>query len=376
MRVAIVQRALRAYRSGFYEALRDDLARTGIRLDLYQSTPPAELDPRDDPLDISWSQRLAVRRIPIGGQRLIWQPLVPELKRAQLVVVEQAADLALNYRLLLRQRLGKVRLAFWGHGQSFAPDANRSAEWLKAWFSRRAHWWFAYTDRSAGIVEGLGFDRDRITVVNNTIDTAALARDLEAVRGERADRLRASLSLGDGPVGLFIGTLRPDKGIDVLLDAAARIHAQREDFRLLVVGSGAMEAEIRDRAAHEPWLHYLGPRYGPERAEVLAIADLLLLPGWVGLAIIDSFVAGVPLVASRDRPHPPEIAYLRDRENGLLVADGGRGDAYADAVIELLADPALMHELREGCAQAATAYALDAMVRRFADGIRQALAPS
>jgi L-malate glycosyltransferase len=228
--------------------------------------------------------------VPLGGRALLWQQLDPRLRTVELVVVEQASQLLLNYRLLWLQARGGPRVAFWGHGRSFAVDPTSPAERAKASISRRAHWWFAYTSRSADIVTDLGFDASRITVVNNSIDTTALKSQIAAVDHARLTLLREELGVGPGPIGLFLGTLRSDKGLLVLIEAGHRIHREQPGFQLLVVGGGPLEDDVRRWAAQLPWLHYLGARYGSDRAELLALADLVLLPGAVGLVVLDAIV--------------------------------------------------------------------------------------
>jgi L-malate glycosyltransferase len=325
-------------------------------------------------MEVAWARHLPRRHLRVGRRGLLWQPYPASLREAQLVIVEQASDLILNYRLLNAQRRGHTRIAFFGHGQNFAEGASRFGEAVKSRASRRVHWWFAYTEKAADVVAGLGYPRDRITVVNNAIDTTQLAAELQEVRASgAADALRRELGLGDGPVGVFLGTLRPDKGLDLLFAAAARIHAARGDFRLVVVGAGPMATEVQRRADQEPWLHYLGARYGQDRAAVLALGDLMLLPGAVGLVVLDAIVAGTPLITTADSPHGPEIAYLRDRENGLLVSTGGDPARYADAVLQVLGDAELAERLSAGCRSDAGRYSLEDMTSRFAEGIRQAL---
>jgi L-malate glycosyltransferase len=94
----------------------------------------------------------------------------------------------------------------------------------------------------------------------------------------------------------------------------------------------------------------------------------------VGLGVIDSIVAGTPLITSADSAHGPEIAYLRDGENGRLVTGGGDPMRYAEAVLEVLGDPALHRRLVAGCADDAGRYTIGAMIDRFAGGVRLALA--
>lgn len=373
-RVAIVQRALRRYRAGFFDALRDDLASDGIELLLFHSTLEAEEDSRDDALDVPWAQHLERRVARVGGRHLVWQPLVRDLRTADLVVVEQAAQLALNYRLLVRQVLGGPRVAFWGHGRSFATAPSAVGERAKSGISTRAHWWFAHTSLSADVVADLGFDRARITIVDNAIDTTALQRDLADVGDLELHGLRDEVGIGPGPLGLFIGNLREEKRLDVLFAACDRIRSAVPGFELLVIGHGPEAASVTAAARDRPWLHDLGPRFDRDRARFLALADLLLVPASVGLVVLDSFAAGTPLVTSRTAGHGPEIAYLRNRENGVLVEDGTDPERYARAVIEVLQDAALFQRLRAGCSADATRYSIEAMTARFAAGVRSALA--
>jgi glycosyltransferase involved in cell wall biosynthesis len=367
-RVAIVQRSLRRYRAGFYDQLRTELARDGIVLQVFHSTPPTH----PDALELPWAQRLDARTVRFGRQRLVWQPLTRELRAADLVVVEQASRLLLNYRLLLRQLLGGPAVAFWGHGGGAAPRGT-TGERVKRSVSRRVHWWFAYTSRSAEMVAALGFPPERVTVVDNAIDTPGLRREIEAVKPGDRESLRRKLGLDANPVGLFLGSLKADKQVDILLQAAVRIRAEEPGFQLVVVGRGADEDVVREAADRLPWVSYPGPLYGQDRAAILALADLMLLPGAVGVAVLDSFAARAPLVTSSTAGHGPEIAYLRDRENGLIVEGGNDPERYAAAVLEVLRDPGLLARLRAACGAETERYTVEGMANNFADGIRDAL---
>lgn len=370
--MVLVQRSLRNYRAGFFDLLRADLAEDGVELLLLHSTPARGADTRDDALDVPWSTNIGRRVVRMGGRPLVWQPLVPPLRDADLVIVEQASQLLLNYRLLLRQTRGGPRVAFWGHGRSFAEDPSALGERIKAWVASRPHWWFAHTSLSADVLRGFGVDPSRITVVDNAIDTDRLRRELAAVSPDELERLRAEFGLGSGPIGLFLGNLRDDKRIDVLVEAAALIRRAVPGFHLVIVGHGPAAAV----AAGVPWIHVLGPRYGAERAAVLRLATVLLVPAAVGLVVLDGLVAGVPLVTSRDGAHGPEIVYVVDGETGVLV--DGRPDArrYATAVTGLLEAEATLTSMRRGCLDAAERYSVEAMAGRFATGIRDALAAS
>ena len=114
-----------------------------------------------------------------------------------------------------------------------------------------------------------------------------------------------------------------------------------------------------------------GPTFGREKAINLKLAKLLLMPGLVGLAIIDAFAAQVPIVTTNVPYHSPEIDYLIDGVNGEMTADNK--EDYADRIVSLLRDENRLSDLRSGCREAARKYAMDAMVTKFAAGVLGAL---
>ena len=71
--------------------------------------------------------------------------------------------------------------------------------------------------------------------------------------------------------------------------------------------------------------------------------------------------------------HSPEIDYLEDGVNGILVRDPCSPDEFAKAVQDVLTDELLNARLRSGCRIAAERYTNEEMVRRYAGGIELAL---
>jgi glycosyltransferase involved in cell wall biosynthesis len=206
-------------------------------------------------------------------------------------------------------------------------------------------------------VAALGFPRERITVVQNAVAVPPTNAPVDRV----ADQC------------VYIGSLYRHKRIDYLLEAGRRAAELRPDFRLAVVGDGEDRALVEAAAVSAPWLDYRGPLFGQEAADLLRQSTLLLMPGLVGLAVVDSFVAECPLVTVDIDLHSPEIEYLQDGVNGVCLPAGTGPAAYAEAVAELLGDPARLEVLREGCREAATTYTLAAMVERYAAGLLRAL---
>lgn len=366
-RLLVVQRRLTHYRLPFFEGVRSKLEAADIDLTLAVGNPTAAERNKRDEGHLDWAVHVPCTYALDG--RLCWQSLGSLLPQHDMVVVTQENKLLNNLPLLLgRQR---CRVGSWGHGRNFQAAGNQAAgvaQRLKAALSRRADWWFAYTEVSAEIVRDFGYPAGRITVLNNAIDTAGLAAAVAQARLRSKEELRMSFGLAPGgPMGLYLGSLYPEKRLDLLVDGAMAVQVAHPDFQLAVVGAGPQEAWLRARVAGLPWVHVLGSRHGAEKAELLACADVMLNPGLVGLGILDAFVAGLPLVTTDCHLHSPEIAYLQPGNNGLMTAPDAAG--FAAALIQIIDSPALADHLRQGCAQSAVAYSMAAMVDRFCDGV-------
>jgi glycosyltransferase involved in cell wall biosynthesis len=376
-RVVCVQERLLRYRVPFFDLLRATLAEDGVALDVRYGTASETVALRGDSADLPWGTYVSNRHVALGPvHEAVWQPVIAATRQADLVIVDQASRLLANYVLLVRQRFGGPPVALWGHGANLQPDGSllsRIGEVAKRGYSRIPHWWFAYTEGTARRVAGLGFPQQRITVVQNAVDTSALQDCYDAVTPAEAARARAELGLKGRNTCMYIGSLYPNKRLGFLLKAAEMIATAVPDFELVVVGSGPDEEMVRRAAARFPWLHHIGASFGREKAVFARESRLLLMPGAVGLGILDSFSLRLPMVTTAEAPHGPEIEYLRDGENGLMTAPGATPEAYADTVINLMRDPARIARLRVGCAVSAGIYTVDAMASRFAGGVREAL---
>jgi glycosyltransferase involved in cell wall biosynthesis len=300
--------------------------------------------------------------------QLVWTAI----RDADMVIVEQANKHALNYLLLVLSWLGCKRVAYWGHGYNHQARVPGVSEWLKRKLLTRVDWWFAYTGKVGRYLISHGMDSGRITVVQNTIDTRELA---ESVRAQsEADRrtIQRRLAIADhARVGLFCGSLYADKKLGLLVEAAQRIREHLPDFELIIIGDGPERETMRAAAARYPFVHYVGPAFGPDRAAYFAISNVFLNPGLVGLSIVDAFTAGLPVFTTDASAHSPEIEYLEPETNGVVTADDA--DAYAAAVCLVLDNPEELARMRVAARATAARLTLPHMVEAFAAGIARCL---
>jgi glycosyltransferase involved in cell wall biosynthesis len=141
---------------------------------------------------------------------------------------------------------------------------------------------------------------------------------------------------------LFVGSLRPFKGPQLLMLAAARFPAA--DF--VIAGDGIMRGELQEkiRSEHLSNVELTGALDRSTLREQYRRADIFLFPSrWEGSpkVISEAAACGLPVVARRD--YQPETVV--DGRTGFL---GSSDDELLDQLEKLISNPSLRHEM--GCA--------------------------
>jgi glycosyltransferase involved in cell wall biosynthesis len=167
--------------------------------------------------------------------------------------------------------------------------------------------------------------------------------------------LRRSAGIA-GPLILFLGARRANKGVDQLLRAAELIAQRRPEARFAFVGPGAA---LQARPVNVLDVGEVDER---ERDAWLDAADLLCLPSSAesfGMVISEAWSAGVPVVTS-------DLPVLRERmkDSGAGLAVSRDPHHLAEAIAELLGDDALRREMgRAGHAHWKRTLSPDAIAR-------------
>lgn len=375
--VSIVYRHIPQYRREFYERLRADLDHLAIDLKLVHGQPVGEDAVKGDSVRLPWATEVRNRAFDVAGKQLVWQPAWHQVRRSELVIVEQASKLPLNYLLLAAQRMGGPRVALWGHGVNMQADGRlvtRAAESAKRRSTRAAHWFFAYTDGVAAKVRDIGFPADHITVMQNAMDTEALRRWYVDATDAEVDALRAEYGITGSHVGLYLGALYRGKRLEFLIESALHTREVLGDFELIVAGTGPEAGTVAAAARRHPWIHAVGPVFGRQKALLGRLSEVMLMPDLVGLAVLDAFALETPMITTAAAyDHSPEIEYLQDGVNGMVVAAESSAPAFGSAVAALLARPEELDALRKGCRDSTGRYTVAEMSSRCAQGIAAAL---
>ena len=368
-RVLIVYRFLPQYRIDFYTGLREELRKRNIELNLVYGK--SKNTSKGDEVTLGWAIHIPNLIINLGIIRLIWQPCLQYIRKNDLVIVEQANVLLLNYWLMILRKLKIKKFAFWGHGINQQSQEDSFRNRFKKLIINQTDWWFTYTEGVKRIVTDCGFDATKITNVENAIDTKYLNIEYTRIQSQEVKEEKRQLSITSENIGIYCGGLYKEKRIEFLISAALKIKETVKDIHLIIIGSGPDLRLLNSLIDEHDWIHYLGTKFGIERVIYFRMSKVFLLPGAVGLAVLDSFSMLTPLITTNYDYHGPEIEYLENEYNGLITVN--ELDAYVMTVVNLLYDSKKMEHLISGCIHSKDLYTVENMINNFASGISTCL---
>jgi PEP-CTERM/exosortase A-associated glycosyltransferase len=244
--------------------------------------------------------------------------------------------------------------AFW---EDAAVDHGVTREGAPRYRLTRALETFAlkHADAVITICEGLraeivrrGIDPQKVTVVPNAVDIEKF------VLGREPDlSLRRGLDLENVIVLGFIGSFYAYEGLALLIEAFPKMLAAEPRLRVLLVGGGAQETNLKETAARlgvEDKVRFTGRVPHSEVQRYYDLIDVLVYPRLpmrltelvTPLKPLEAMAQGRLLAASDVGGHRELI---RDQETGVLFR-AGDVDALAAKVLELLANRRRWGELR------------------------------
>ena len=218
------------------------------------------------------------------------------------------------------------------------------------------------------------------------IEDCPLDEALRAPELSNVATLRERFGIGQRKAIVYTGNLESYQGIDLLLDAFARVAGARADVVLVVVGGSSPRiASTRARAAAlgvGERVVLTGQRPANEMPEWMAMGDVLVSPrlhgGNTPLKLFSYMWSAVPIVAT-DLPTHTQVL-----DASVAVLRAPTPDAMANGILAVLDDPARFASIGAAArARVASDYSREAFSRKLlaaydsiAPGVRSSVATS
>jgi glycosyltransferase involved in cell wall biosynthesis len=259
------------------------------------------------------------------------------------------------------------RLVFTDHGR-YPPEPLLRAL-VERWCARRTDAVVAVSAAAGAYVAKFLRLRRAPVVIENGIDLAPY----HAARANR-ERVRREWGIEARDVALVaLGRLAPVKNHALLLAALARALPGAPRLRLLVIGQGPLEADLRAcSAALNLGGHVTFLGYRRDVPACLAGADVFVNTSTtegLPIALLEALASGLAIVATAVGGVP---ATLGDPPAGLLVPSGD-ADAVAAALLAVGTDDAERARLAGAARERAAAFVLGRCTQRYYDLYRELL---
>jgi glycosyltransferase involved in cell wall biosynthesis len=347
---------------GIYQRKLEEIARLGV--ELLTLVPPSWKDERGETrLERAYTDGYRLEVLPIalnGNFHLHWYPGLGEriaAFRPHIVHIdEEPYNLAAWQALYHARRAGAKSLFFsWQNINRRYPPPFR---WGERWLLNNVDYALAGTASAAQVWREKGFTGNMAVVPQFGVDPELFnpkfaeiesrQENLAPSTSHQAPSQHSALSTQHFTVG-YIGRLVEEKGIHLLLEAAARL---KDDWRLRIVGSGPMrdslhalahQLNISDRVEWIDWIPSVEMPAQYHQIDVLAVPSLTR-PNWkeqFGRVLIEAMSGGVPVVGSDSGAIPDIIG-----QAGLVVPEGDI-PALATALCRLQDNAALRAQLAE-----------------------------
>ena len=244
------------------------------------------------------------------------------------------------------------------YGDVSSRDRRPVAEAVRRSMLSACDHYLSYTEASTTNILDGGYAKTRITTLNNAVEPLATHEQLMAAQ-------RIPLQL------LFVASLVEDKEPLTAVRIVDQLRLLAPGASLRIVGDGPLRGQCEEAARSRAWVHYHGTQRGQGLRELALASDIAIIPGRVGLAVLEMASAGLPVATLSAALHGTEIVYLKDRVNGLFL--DSNIDVAARDLKGLLTCRELSEHMRSDALSTARTYTIQNMAVNFANGVASSL---
>jgi len=235
---------------------------------------------------------------------------------------------------------------------------------------RHAARWFSTTSTNLGdqiVVPSPKFQRllleQKVTKPIVTIPNGIDLSNFKTAKNPTSFRNKLGLK-PDAQILLSVGRVDPEKRLDFLIDAFARMANQIPEAQLVFAGDGSARKKLEAHAANtnvNDRIHFLGMVNRAELPDLLHDASIFLSASTTEvhpISVIEAIASGLPLVAVQDEAFEGMIV---ENENGHLTPLNV--DVFSQTLVKLLSDPEKLKRYGKRSAELSENFSIEGQVR-------------
>ena len=240
------------------------------------------------------------------------------------------------FAILLSRLFGKTTF-LWMHGIL----RQGKSDILKIIFYKLANALLLYSHSVKPDLQKHGISDEKLFTVYNSLDYRMQLSLRNQLQPQILSNKKRELFIHpENPVIVFIGRLIPKKKLNELIIACERLHQNGLPVSLLIIGEGIEKERLVLLARHKQLQEYVvffGESYDEKvLATLIALADVCVSPGNVGLTCIHALTYGTPVI-THDNPQEqmPEFEAISEGETGMFFHQGSI-DSLVDTIAQWL----------------------------------------
>jgi len=184
---------------------------------------------------------------------------------------------------------------------------------------------------------------------------------------EKTRKIKESLNINENDIVLiYLSRIAKEKNIDLLISSFEIIYKQNKNIKLLIVGGGPQEAELKAKANSMDCgknIIFTGMIPKKDVYSYLACGDIFTFPSYTetqGLAICEAMASGLGVVAVNGGGVPENI---NNNIDGILC-ENDKAD-FANKILYLVNNPNKLKDIQESAIIKAQDFSIDNMIDKY-----------
>jgi glycosyltransferase involved in cell wall biosynthesis len=264
-------------------------------------------------------------------RKCIYQNIFPSLLkyRPRIVLHEFTVITVSLFVLILLKPILNIKIILWSHGYNRRKGfrKTRPRDFLRIFYMKVAEATILYAEEDKKFLSQF-VNPEKIFVANNTLDTPMFLEIKENLKAEGKSNVKKRIGFTFKYNLIFIGRMVKLKAPEILVQIYEKLK-DRVNNKICIhfVGDGEMTEIVKNIVSEKNYsanFRFYGEIYDyVKTGELLYCSDLLVIPGFLGLAVNHAFCYETPVVSfetGKDGPfHSPEVNYLVNGKTGFLA---------------------------------------------------------
>jgi len=353
LRVAIVTNIIASYREDFYRRI---LANEKLDITVYCQSAIKGMNLQSAHPQFIQHIKL-VKAISLNKEKVAWQslPLLELYKQCDVFFIYGNPRVLSNvaYSLILKL-LGK-KVIIWG--QAHTAGANTITEKVRLAWWKLFDYLFLYTEKETEYLRNRGFKTQKMLGMNNGLNQQKIDQVRAQWKAEKLSEWQGQQNIANHTILLSCARLDAKNQFELMIPVLKQQCQNNPSLLWCVIGDGEQSQYLKElvkQAELTQHVRWLGAIYDEQAlAPWFLSSKALIHPGAIGLSLLHAFGYGLPVITHDNIENQmPEIAALKQGENGLLFA-AGDVSSLAKTIDYLLDDKTISNRLADGAYQTA-----------------------